>query len=166
MARYHIINDHNISPCSDDDCARHHVNVYTDDELAARDNANYDAGYEHARNAATYRAPTYSAEHAANVGWPAIDAYLADHWASDGGVHSVARGPHPANRSGSHPAGPSFMTWARWEEQFAGGPGTDMSSGSYAERIGSGIGGGWRWTALASLVLWAGVAALAWTLMA
>lgn len=49
FVHYAIDNDgRNDNHCSDDDCSREHVYVFTRDELAARDNANYDAGYRSA----------------------------------------------------------------------------------------------------------------------
>jgi hypothetical protein len=39
------LNDYD-GPCRDDDCSREHVYIFTADQLAARDAAQYDAGYQ------------------------------------------------------------------------------------------------------------------------
>ena len=147
MARYHIINDHNIQPCNDDDCIRHHVHVFSEHDLAARDNANYDAGHRAAN--------THHADHAANTGYAAIDAYLAgnrDRLVATGTAgNGVPRGRIRDRKDLSE-----TLTWARWEDEFAP-----------QERKGIDVTCAVVWTSLllTGLAFWTAVSTFAWRLV-
>lgn len=115
---YYITDDeqHHVAlydSCTDDDCGSiDHYHVFTTRDLAARDGAQYNAGYERAT------------EHAANVGWPAIDAYLARNWSEymdDGAVGE--RLDRIRRRRGDHRP-QDYVTWAdfdAWENELDDG---------------------------------------------
>ena len=65
--------------CTDDECPREHVYHFTSDQLAARDAANYDAGYN-AADAARYAADL-AAHHRTSV--------LRHHRASNGTAAAI-----------------------------------------------------------------------------
>jgi len=152
MARYHIINDHNVARCDDHNCERYHVNILTNDDLTARDNDNYDAGYS-----AGYKHSDQQARHAANVGWPAIDAHLAKHgWGDD--HHGTARRFAGRGRYGYSTPGASAVTWARWEDEFDGG-GNEAESG--IDPVAAIV---WSLTLVVGLAFWTAVGVIAWNL--
>ena len=138
---YYITDDeqHHVAlydSCTDDDCGSiDHYHVFTTRDLSARDAAQYDAGYEraaeHARYAA-YRSPTHSAEHAANVGWPAIDAYLARNWSEYMDDDAVGeRLDRIRRRRGDH-SPQDYVTWAdfdAWENELDPGVAISVRDG-------------------------------------
>lgn len=150
MARYHIINDHNIQPCDDDDCGRHHVHVFTEHDLAARDNSHYDAGYNDGYNTGK--------QHAANTGYAAVEQYLArnrDKLVAAGAAGRDAAAGRIRNRQDLSEA----MTWVRWEEEFSDG---DSAEGSGIDLTCAVV---WTLSLVGALAFWTTVGMFAWKLL-
>ena len=159
VAYYEYDDANNVYPsldrhCTDDDCPDEHYYILTTRDLAARDNDQYDAGFNAGHQ--------YATEHAANVGWPAIDAYLARNWSEYRGVDDPARGAVHGSGSRSDDHRPQdHVTWAEMERTIAAhfdAWENELDSG-VAISVRDGCTGGLLVTVGISLVMWAGLIA-------
>lgn len=164
-----VIHDHEYVRCADNDCGRNHIYIHTDDDLAARDDSNFDAGFDAGYGAGYHaaRQPRGSGHyesytgHAAHVGHPAIDAHLAqlarnrqrDDVDGSARQRAAARwGRRDVDRT-------EELTWTRWEDEFDSGVDEAESGGWLAVAI------AWSLTLVVGLAFWTAVGVIAWKLL-